>query len=99
MLFSVRVGSFGGKPSPGTCPRPELGHLAPPSCKRGWKCEDFAFKPRYCRKAGKKIRMNKCCEPIVFVQLTLHREQMIVISVCGDSQETSLDVLLSEVLQ
>ena len=77
-----------------------LGHMATPSCKGGWKCEHFAFKPVYCRKAGKKkIKMNGCYELIVFVQLTLCRKQMIIRSIQSDCQETSLKVLFPEVLQ
>lgn len=57
--------------------------MATPSCKGGWKFEHFAFKPLYYKKAGKKeIKMNECCELIVFFQLTLHRKEMIVISLC-----------------
>lgn len=91
--FSCKSLSFisnEGKPSPGTCHWPKLCHMATPSCKGGWKFEYFAFKPLYYKKAGKKeIKMNECCELIVFVQHTFHRKQMIVLSLCSDSQETS----------
>lgn len=89
--FLVRVCLLSeGKPSPGTCHWPKLCHMATPSCKGGWKFEYFAFKPLYYKKAGKKeIKMNECCELIVFVQHTFHRKQMIVLSLCSDSQETS----------
>ena len=43
--------------------------------------------------------MNERYELIVFVQLTLCRKWMIVKSLQSDSQETSLKVLLPEVLQ
>lgn len=43
--------------------------------------------------------MNECYELIVFVQLTLCRKRMIVRSLQSDSQETTLKVLLPEVLQ
>ena len=73
--------------------------MATPSCKGGWKCEYFALKPVYCRKTGtKEVKMNECYELIVFVQLALCRKRMIVRSLQSDSQETTLKVLLPEVL-
>lgn len=65
------------------------------SSKGGWEFKYFAFKPPYYRKAGKKeIKMNECCELIVFVQLNLCRKQMIVISLCSNSLEIALKILL-----
>jgi len=73
--------------------------MATPSCKGGWKYILHLSLYIAERQERKEVKMNERYELIVFVQLTLCRKWMIVKSLQSDSQETSLKVLLPEVLQ